>query len=93
MNTNSAAEFGNKVQSRETETAKIYCYFLAHQHKAAGRKARLDIQNYYYYAALINAPCVGRKDDESQARGSRGSTGTLLYTVSSRTDDKRLPKM
>ena len=26
-----------------------YYYFLAHQHKAAGRKTRLDIQNYYYY--------------------------------------------
>jgi len=23
-----------------------YYYFLAHQHKAAGRKTRLDIQNY-----------------------------------------------
>jgi len=27
----------------------IIIIFLAHQHKAAGRKTRLDIQNYYYY--------------------------------------------
>ena len=60
MNTNSADEFGNKVQGCGTEDAKIlYCYtvlliivisiflnFLAHWHKAAGRKTRLDIQNY-----------------------------------------------
>ena len=26
-----------------------YYYFKAHQHKAAGRKTRLDIQNYGYY--------------------------------------------
>ena len=26
---------------------------------------------FFYYAAF-NAPCVGHKDDESQARGSRG---------------------
>jgi len=26
--------------------------------------------------AAFNAPCVGHKDDESQARGSRGSTGS-----------------
>ena len=31
---------------------------------------------YYYYYAAFNAPCVGHKDDESQARGSLGSTGS-----------------
>ena len=29
---------------------------------------------YYYYYAAFNAPYVGHKDDESQARGSGGST-------------------
>jgi len=77
---------------RSTDRVAEYYYFLAHQHKATGRKTRLDIQNYgrngnllcyhvvvernrisslqshYYYYAAFNAPCVGHKDDESQAR-------------------------
>ena len=31
---------------------------------------------YYYYYAAFNAPCVGHKNDESQAQGSCGSTGS-----------------
>ena len=30
-----------------------YYYFLAHQHKAAGRKTRLDIQNYHCNGNLL----------------------------------------
>jgi len=31
---------------------------------------------YYYYYAAFNAPCVGHREDESQAWGSHGSTGS-----------------
>ena len=30
----------------------------------------------YSYYEMFDAPCVGHKDDESQARRSRGSTGS-----------------
>jgi len=37
---------------------------------------------YYCCAAFRpNAPCVGHKVDESQAQGSRGSTGNLSLTA------------
>jgi len=34
----------------------IIIIFLAHQHKAAGRKTRLDINTYYYYYKRILLP-------------------------------------
>ena len=34
-------------------------------------KIKINGQFYYYYAAF-NAPCVGHKDDESQAQCNRG---------------------
>jgi len=40
------------------------CFVLIHLHSLDG--ASFDY--YYYYYAAFNAPCVGHKADESQAR-------------------------
>jgi len=44
---------------------------VASTHRAVYKGIQGSFFNYY---AAFNAPCVGHKDDESQARGSRGST-------------------
>ena len=44
--------------------------------KPTSTKPQAGKLGYYYYYAAFNAPCVDHKDDESQARGSRGSTGS-----------------
>ena len=41
-----------------------------------GRYVPEGVYYYCYYYAAFNAPFVGHKDAESQARGSRGSTGS-----------------
>ena len=41
-----------------------------------GRYVLEGVYYYRYYYAAFNAPCVGHKDHESQALGSRGSTGS-----------------
>jgi len=69
------AHFGIKVgRHREFCDFIIVIIFVAHQHKAACRKARLDIQNYGCngnllcdHGVVFNVPCVSHKDDESQA--------------------------
>ena len=48
-------------------------------------KIKINGQFYYYYAAF-NAPCVGHKDDESQAQYNRGFS--FLADAASPTNDQ-----
>jgi len=94
VNTNSADEFGNKVQGCGTEDAKIlYCYtvlliiviiiflnFLAHWHKAAGRKTRLDIQNYGCNGNLLCYHIVVERNRNSKGMKKITLRNTKKYT-------------
>jgi len=54
--------------------------FLVPAHPGSPGKRAVKRVCFVCYAAF-NAPCVGHKDDELQARGSRGSTGIAVSVV------------
>jgi len=50
---NSRNDFGHNDSTINIVVAIIIIIIRAHQHKAAGRKTRLDIQNYGYNGNLL----------------------------------------
>jgi len=63
---NSRDDFGHDDSTINLVVVIIIIIFLAHQHKAAGRKTRLDIQNYGCNSNLL---CYHGAVEKKQSHG------------------------